>query len=64
VIGAILAVNLVIYAGIEGGYEATPLEWLEQNPAVGIVGVLLLVIGPLAGGFIAVGRRRNRGSQS
>jgi hypothetical protein len=60
VVGALLAVNLVIYSGIERGYEATPAEVFEQRPVVGVVAAALIVVCPLAGMFVAVRVRSRR----
>ena len=56
---AIVAVNVVIYSGIEGGYEATIPEVFRQNAAVGIVVLAILAAGPVAGVVLAR-RRRSR----
>jgi hypothetical protein len=55
VLGAIVAVNIVIYTGIEGGYEASITDVFQQNTLVGVVTVAILVSGPLLG--VATARR-------
>lgn len=59
VVGAIVAVNFVIYIGIEGGYEASIPDVFRQNTLAGIVTVTILLIGPVVG-VIAARRRRSR----
>ncbi len=49
IIGAIVAVNVVIYSGIDDGYEATLGELFDQNPIVGVISVAILLLGPLVG---------------
>jgi hypothetical protein len=56
VVGAIAAVNFVIFTGIEGGYEATIADVFEQNAALGVVTVAILIAGPVLG--VALARRR------
>lgn len=52
-VAAIVAINLVIFSGIEDGYEASLPEVFRQNVFVGILVVLILAIGPVAGVMIA-----------
>jgi hypothetical protein len=59
-IGAIAAVNFVIYVGIEGGYEATIPEVFRQSVVAGAVMVAILVGGPVVGVMIARRQRRKR----
>lgn len=61
VVGGIAAVNLVIYAGVEGGYEAGIADVFQHNAALGVATVAILLLGPVAGAFIARRRRRRRG---
>ena len=58
VAGAIVAVNFVIYVGIEDGYEASIPDVFRQNVVAGIVTVAILLGGPVLG---IVGARRRRG---
>ena len=58
VVGAIAAVNFVIFAGIEGGYEASISEVFGENTIAGIVTVAILAAGPVLG--VAVARRLRR----
>jgi len=60
VAGAIVAVNLVIYAGIDRGYEATIAEVFRQSVVVGVFTVAVLVAGPVVGVWIARRLRRRR----
>lgn len=56
IVGAITSVNIVIFSGIEDGYEATPAQVFDENPVIGMVATLTL-IGCILGG--AVVARRN-----
>ena len=63
--GAIAAVNVVIYSGIDGGYEATLGEVFDQYPVVAVIAVGLILLGPAAGIALARflrGRRATRSS--
>ncbi|MDX2342382.1 MAG: hypothetical protein QNL12_00920 [Acidimicrobiia bacterium] len=59
-IGMVLAVNIVIFSGIDGGYEASPAEVFAENPIVGTVAAIVLAGAPIAG--IAWLRRRRASS--
>lgn len=61
IVGAILAVNLVIFAGIDSGYEASPREIFEQNWIVGVLTVAILISGPILGVVVARALRRKGG---
>jgi uncharacterized membrane protein len=58
VVGMIAAVNLVIFVGIEEGYEASIGDVFRQNAAAGVATIVLVVFGPVVGGLL--GRRRLR----
>ncbi len=58
VIGVIASLNVVLFGGIESGYEATPSEVFEENVLVGIVALLVLVAGPIVGVIVALRERR------
>jgi hypothetical protein len=60
VAGAIVAVNFVIYSGIERGYEATIPEVFRESVVAGIITVAVLAAGPVVGVWIARRRRRRR----
>ena len=49
IVGAIAAVNVVIYSGIDDGYEATLGEVFDQYPVVGVIAVGLILLGPAVG---------------
>lgn len=57
-LGAIIAVNVIITAGI--GYDVTIAEVFRQNTLVGVVTVAILVAGPVLGviGVRTLRRRR------
>ena len=54
VVGAIASVNVVIFGGIEDGYEAIPARVFEENALVGVIAVLVLIAGPVIGVIIAL----------
>jgi len=58
-VGAVAAVNFVIYTGIEQGYEASLVEVFQHSLIAGIVTVMILV-GPVLGVLTARGLRRKR----
>ena len=60
IVGGIAAINLVIFAGIEPGYEATLPEVFSQSWVVGIVTVVVLMAGPIVGVIVARRIRRRR----
>ncbi|MGA9596856.1 MAG: hypothetical protein WBV06_11900 [Acidimicrobiia bacterium] len=62
VVGAIAAVNVIIYSGIEGGYEASIKQVFRQNTIVGVLTVLVFAAGPVAGVIVARRMRRKRGT--
>ena len=48
-IGAIVAVNVVIFSGTDRGYETTIPELFRENVFLGIVTVAILAAGPIVG---------------
>ena len=60
VAGAIAAVNIVIFAGIEHGYEASIAEVFEESAPLGVLTVAVLVAGPILGVVIARAIRRRK----
>jgi hypothetical protein len=60
IVGAIVAVNVVIYSGIDDGYDATLGEVFYRTPAVGVVAVALALLGLLAGIAVAPYLRNRR----
>lgn len=62
-IAGIVAVNLVIYAGVERGYEASPADVFEHSVVLGVVVILVLVAGPVLG-VVLLRRRRLRRNQA
>ena len=58
VVGAIIAVNLIIIAGVERGYEASLIEVFEENALVAVSAVVILVAGPVVGVIVARRIRR------
>jgi divalent metal cation (Fe/Co/Zn/Cd) transporter len=49
VVGAVAAVNVMIYSGVEGGYEAGLNALFEHDVGAGLTAVALLMAGPLIG---------------
>ena len=60
VTGAIVAVNLVITAGIDRGYESSLADVFEENTVIGVLTVAILISGPIVGVIVANRRPRNR----
>ena len=60
VIGAIVAVNIVIFAGIDDGYEASPSEVFDQNAVVATAATAALVVSPFAAVILLRRSRRHR----
>lgn len=56
--GAIVAVNVVIYSGVESGYQASPGDVFGHSVLIGILVVAILVGTPVLGVFLARRRRR------
>lgn len=59
-VGLIAAVNLVIYAGVERGYEASIVDVFDHSALVGVVASALPVAGLVGGVVIARRHRRER----
>lgn len=60
IVGGIAAVNVVIYSGVDRGYQASITEVFEYSPLVGIATLLILVAGPMLGVVVARRVRRQR----
>lgn len=63
-VGAVAAVNFVIYTGIEQGYQASLVEVFQYSLIAGIVTVMILIAGPVLGVLTARRLRRNRAKSS
>ena len=61
--GGIVAVNVVIFSGVDRGYEASLREVLDHSPILGVVVVMVLAAGPVLGVLMAR-RQRSRRSHS
>lgn len=57
-VGAVVAVNVVIYTGMDRGYESSLADVFDQNPLVGVVVLVILLAGPALG--ILLARRVSR----
>lgn len=64
VIAWIVAVNLVIYLGVEGGYQAGPGDVFEHSWILGIVVVAVLLAGPVLAITYMRRQRRQRDALS
>jgi hypothetical protein len=62
--GAIVAVNIVITAGVDRGYEATIPEIFQENLLIGTITVMTLASGPVLGVVAARRLRRRRRSSA
>lgn len=60
VIAWIVAVNLVIYLGVEGGYRAGPGDVFGHSAVLGIVVVAIVLAGPALGVTYMRRQRRQR----
>ena len=60
-VGAVVAINFVIYTGIQQGYEASLVEVFQHSLIAGIVTIMILVAGPVLGVVVARRLRRTRG---
>jgi hypothetical protein len=52
-LSVVVAVNLVIYLGVEGGYESTLGDVFAHSPLTGILVVGVLAAGPVIGVIVA-----------
>ncbi len=60
IVGAIVAVNVVIYSGIDSGYEASMSQILEDEPVAGVLALTAFVTAPVLGVGILRRLRRKR----
>jgi len=60
IVGGIVAVNVAILSGVDRGYEAGVLEVLDHHVVAGVIMILALVSGPIAGVTLLRRRRRAR----
>jgi hypothetical protein len=63
-VALIAAWNLLIYLGVEGGYEASLGDAFAHNPLVGALVAAVLAAGPVIGTSMARRQRRKRESPS
>ncbi len=59
-VGAVIAVNVVLLSGIERGDEASVADVFRQSVLVGVLVVGILLAGPVAVVAVSVARRRRR----
>ena len=62
IVGAIVAVNLVITAGVDRGYEASLAEVFGESAVLGVAVLAILVAGPIVGVYAARRIRRKMGA--
>ena len=60
IIGLILAVNVVIYAGPDQGYESSINDVFEHSIITGLAAIALVIAGPIVGIVIARRLRNQR----
>jgi hypothetical protein len=63
-VGAVFAVNLVILAGVDAGYEAGLTDVYRQRPIIAVVVVVALVVSPIVGAKVALRRLDQRSQRS
>ena len=54
VLGAIVSLNVVIFSGIDDGYEASIPDVFDENAFVGVIAIVVLIAGPVIGVIIAL----------
>ena len=64
VLGAIVAVNVVIFSGIERGYESGITEVFSYNALLGLIVSSILFAGPILGVMLARRARAIRGRRN
>ena len=62
IVGAIVAVNVVITAGVDRGYEASLAEVFEESAVLGVAVLAILVAGPIVGVYAARRIRQKMGA--
>ena len=60
-VGAIIAVNVVITAGVDRGYQATIPEIFDESIILGVITVAILAAGPVVGVIVARRIRKRTG---
>ncbi len=63
-VGAVAAVNIVIFSGMERGYESTIPDVFRQSVLVGVLTVVTLAAAPLVGVWIMRRRRWSLGDST
>lgn len=59
--GWVVAVNVVIFSGVEGGYQAGVAEIFDKSFLLGVVVLIIFFAGPVLGVVVARRRRMLRG---
>ena len=60
-VGAIIAVNVVITAGVDRGYQATIPEIFDESIILGVITVAIVAAGPVVGVIVARRIRKRTG---
>lgn len=60
IVGIVAAVNLVIFTGVEGGYEAGIGDVFEHSVVLGTIVLMFLAAGPIGGVVVARRQRATR----
>lgn len=55
-LASLVAVNFVIFIGVDQGYESSLLEVFEHSALAGVATLIILITGPVVG--VALARRR------
>lgn len=59
-VGVILALNIVIYSGVDDGYQASVQSVFEQRPWAGVLAAMAIILAPVLYVLGLRRRRRNR----
>ena len=59
VLAGVVAVNVVIFSGIDQGYEATLEELFDHNFVLGVGVTAILAAGPVVGAWLRIRRIRD-----
>lgn len=62
IVGGLVAVNIVIYYGVDRGYEASLTEIFDRSALLGIIVLGTLAAGPVLGVLVAHVQRLKRSS--
>ena len=63
-VGGLVAVNIVIFSGAERGYESSLSDVFEHSTIVGILAIVALAAGPVAGVLVFLRAQRRQAEDS